>query len=79
MPNASNKLRAMFDANPKPLTSHEIGKLCPDLKPCEISMGLNYLKRARYVSRERIANPTKVARKTVWLYRYHPQRLNIKD
>ena len=75
MPNASNKLKEVFIANPKPLTSNEISKLCPDLKTSEISMGLNYLKRARYVSRERIDNPTKMARKTVWQYIYHPERL----
>jgi hypothetical protein len=75
MPNASNKLKETFIANSKPLTSHEIAKLCPDLKPSEISMGLNYLKRARYVSRQRIINPTKMARKEVWQYMYHADRL----
>lgn len=75
MPNASNKIKETFIVNQKPLTSHEIAKLCPDLKLSEISMGLNYLKRARYVSRERITNPTKMARKQVWQYIYHPDRL----
>jgi len=78
MPNATNKLRATFTANPRPLTSNEIKKLCPDLKPSEISMALSYLKGARYVTRDLIPNPTKMARKEVWLYRYHPERLDIK-
>lgn len=75
MPLASTQLRRMFAENPQPLTSNEIQKLCPELKASEISMGLNYLKRARYVSRERIDNPTKMARKTVWQYTFHPERL----
>lgn len=75
MPNASNKLREVFIANPKPMTAHDITKLCTDLKPSEISMALAYLKTARYLSRERIDNPTKMARKSVWLYTYHPNRL----
>jgi hypothetical protein len=78
MPNAANKLRETFLANPKPLTSNEIKKLRPDLKPSEISMALSYLKQARYLTRELIPNPTRMARKDVWLYRYHPERLDIK-
>lgn len=75
MPNASNKLREVFISNKKPLTSNEIKKLCVDLKPNEISMGLCYLQKARYLTRELIPNPTKMARKNVWIYTYHPQRL----
>lgn len=75
MPLATTQLRKMFSENQNPLTSNEIKKLCPELKASEISMGLNYLKRARYVSRVRIENPTKMARKTVWQYTFHPDRL----
>lgn len=75
MPNASNKLKDLFSAVKKPMTANEITKLCPDLQRSEISMGLAYLKSARYLSRELIPNPTKMARKNVWLYTYHPERL----
>ena len=74
MPNATNKLRETFTANPKPLTSHDLKKLRPDLKPSEISMSLAYLKSINHVSRELIPNPTKMARKNVWLYTYHPKQ-----
>ena len=75
MPNASNKLRETFTANPAPMTLAQIKKLRPDLKTNEISMALSYLKSARYLTRELIPNPTKLARKSVWIYTYHPQRL----
>lgn len=78
MANASNKVRKVFESANAPLTLTQIKQLEPSLQGNEVSMALCYLRRQRWLTRERITNPNE-GRKTVWLYRYHPQRLDIKD
>lgn len=78
MANASNKVRDTFLSENRPLTLTQIKQMQPSLQGNEISMALCYLYRQRWVSRERIKNPQE-GRKTVWLYRFHSERLDIKD
>lgn len=75
MSNAVVKIRAVFDAQKKPLTLREITAQASDLLPNEVSMALCYLMRQRYVKREPIDNTTPKARKQVWLYTYSPTKM----
>lgn len=72
--NALVKVREAFVSAEKPLTLSEIRETTK-LASSSISMALCHLRRQRYVTRELIANETQRARKTVWSYSYHPDRL----
>lgn len=72
--NALVKVRKAFQDSPDPLTLYEL-KTVTELTPAAISMALCHLLRQRYVSRELIKNPSLKARKIVWLYKYHSERL----
>lgn len=74
MANTVQKLRALFEVNNKPLTITEIKQLSGELKPSEISMGLCYLKRQRYVYRTLVPNSTH-GRKNVYQYHYSKTKL----
>lgn len=74
MANTVQKLRALFEATNKPMTITEIKQLSSDLKSSEISMGLCYLKRQRYVYRTIVPNPTH-GRKNVYQYHYSKTKL----
>lgn len=76
MANAVVKIRAVFDAQKKPLTLREITAQASDLLPNEVSMALCYLMRQRYVKREPIDNTTPKSRKQVWLYTYSPTKMS---
>jgi hypothetical protein len=76
MANAVVKIRAVFDAQQKPLTLREITAQASDLLPNEVSMALCYLMRQRYVIREPIDNTTPKSRKQVWLYTYSPKKMS---
>lgn len=78
MANASSKVREVFLSANKPLTLTDIKQLEPSLQGNEISMALCYLRRGRWLTRERIDNKNQ-GRKTVWLYHYYPQKIDIKD
>jgi hypothetical protein len=78
MSNAAVKVREVLKASETPLTLTQIKAATPDLQSNEISMALCYLRRQRYLTRELVPN-TEIGRKSVWQYRYHPQRLDIKD
>lgn len=77
MAGAAIVVKQVFTKNEK-LTAGEIGKICPLLKPSQISMALNYLLAQRYVTRELILNPQK-GRKRVWQYTYHPNKVEKKE
>lgn len=72
--NALVKVRQAFKDSPDPLTLLEL-KNATNLTPAAISMSLCHLLRQRYVTRELIKNPSLKARKIVWLYKYHNERL----
>lgn len=74
MANTVQKLRTIFEAQNKPLTITQIKTLAGDLKSSEISMGLCYLKRQRYVYRTLVPNPTH-GRKSVYQYHYSKTKL----
>lgn len=76
MSNAVVKIRAVFEAQKKPLTLREITAQAVDLLPNEASMGLCYLMRQRYVKREPTDNTTPKSRKQVWLYTYSPTKMS---
>ena len=78
MANAANKVKEVFISANKPLTLTQIKELQPSLHGSEVSMALCYLRRQRWLTREKIDNPNE-GRNTVWLYRYHPQRLDTVE
>jgi DNA-binding transcriptional regulator GbsR (MarR family) len=73
--NALVKIRAVFVKEKKPLTLSAIREKT-NLTSAAISMALCHLRKQRYVTRELVANNTIRARKTVWSYEYHPERIN---
>lgn len=73
MANSVQKLRALFNDKKQPLTITQI-KEVTDLKTSEISMGLCYLKRQRYVYTTIVPNPIH-GRKNVYLYHYSDVKL----
>lgn len=75
MANASAKVRAVFIDAAQPLTLTNIKERAGDLKSSEISMALNYLMRQRYLTRETVESPLAKGRKTVFVYKYHTERL----
>lgn len=73
--NALVKVRKVFLENQKPMTLTEIRENT-GLKSPEVSMALCHLMKFRYLTRERIPNViTGKARKMVWSYEYHPDRV----
>jgi len=73
--NALVKVRKVFLDGCKPMTLTEIREQT-GLKSPEVSMALCHLRKHRYVTRQRVANATLgKARKTVWSYEYHPDRV----
>lgn len=79
MANATVKVKEVFKAAQCPLTLVDIKTALPELKASEISMSLCYFMKGRYLSREQIANPNTVGRKKVWLYHFHPTRLEVTN
>lgn len=73
--NALVKVREIFVKEKKPLTLSYIREKTK-LTSSAISMALCHLRKQRYVTRELVANNTLRARKTVWSYEYHPERIN---
>lgn len=73
--NALVKVREIFVKEKKPLTLSYIREKTM-LTSSAISMALCHLRKQRYVTRELVANNTLRARKTVWSYEYHPERIN---
>lgn len=73
MANSVQKIRAVFEAHQKPMTVTDIKQLT-DLKSSEISMGLCYLKRQKYLYRTLVPNPTH-GRKNVYLHHYSAVKL----
>ena len=74
MAKAASTLKQVFQKQPTGLTLVELNKLT-GLKPSEISMGLCYLIRMRWLSREQIKNENKRGRRSVYVYTFHPDRL----
>ena len=79
MPNATVQVKEVFKAAQCALTLSDIKTALPDLKASEISMALCYFRRGQYLSREQIENQNKLGRKKVWLYHFHPTRLETKN
>ena len=75
MPNATTTVRAMFEAQDKPLTMPDILPLVPLLKKNEVSMALCYLIKTGHLSRERVARAGTRGRKEIWQYSFHRERL----
>jgi hypothetical protein len=73
--NAVAKIRVLFKSNSQPLTLKDIKDNIPDLKSSEISMALCYFLRQRYVTRQKIENPSPKERKQVWQYTYSDSKL----
>ena len=73
--NALVKVREVFVKEKKPLTLSYIREKTK-LTSSAISMALCHLRKQRYVTRELVENHTVRARKTVWSYEYHPDRIN---
>lgn len=71
--NAASKVRNKFVEHNAPLTMNEIYK-GTDLEYPAISMAISYLMRQKYVTREQIANPLPMGRRTIWQYTYHSDR-----
>lgn len=74
MSNAVVKIRALFEKNDVPMTLRQINESLNDLKPSEISMGLSYLLRQRYVKRS-LTDNSSTGRKSVWIYQYYMTKL----
>jgi hypothetical protein len=75
MANAATKIRNVFTSAETPLTLTDVRHALPELKSSQISMGLCYFMRQRYMTREPIKNEQSRGRKTVWLYTYHLTKL----
>ena len=75
---AATKVRDVFLQEEMPLTLAYIASKTA-LKAPEVSMALCYLRRQRWLTRELIANNSGKGRKQVWIYKYHPQRLNAVE
>jgi len=73
--NALVKVRAVFVKEKKPLTLSAIREKT-NLTSAAIAMALCHLRKQRYVTREIVPNTTIRARKKVWSYQYHPDRIN---
>ena len=76
--NALVKVRETFVKEKKPLTLSIIREKT-NLTSAAIAMALCHLRKQRYVTRELVANNTLRARKTVWSYEYHPERINVSQ
>lgn len=50
-----------------------------NLPNSSISMALCHLRKQRYVTRELVENKTFKARKKVWSYLYHPERICVEQ
>lgn len=74
MAGAVTTLRELFRKNPESLTLSEISALTQDLQPNEIQMGLLYLIRQRYATRELVINPKPIGREKVWRYTYFDKK-----
>lgn len=74
MANAAKTLKQVFQQQPTGLTLVELSKLT-GLKANEISMGLCYLMRMRWLTRDQIKNENKMGRRNVYVYTFHPERL----
>ena len=74
MAGAVTTLRGMFRNTQRPLTLSEISSLIPKLQPNEIQMGLLYLIRQRYATRELVRNPKPIGREYVWRYTYFDKK-----
>jgi predicted transcriptional regulator len=72
---AASKVRALFIEQSIPLTLTDIAAQT-DLKSPQISMALCYLRRQRYLSRNKVSNTHTRGRKEVWQYEYHPNRIS---
>lgn len=72
--NAASKVRSQFVEKKQPLTVNDIFKNT-DLEYPAISMALHYLMRQKYLTREVIANPLPLGRRTIYAYTYHENRL----
>jgi len=73
--NALVKVRAVFVKEKKPLTLSAIREKT-NLTSAAIAMALCHLRKQRYVTREIVPNTTLRARKEVWSYQYHSDRIN---
>jgi hypothetical protein len=79
MPNATVQVKEVFKAAQCALTLNDIKTALPALKASEISMALCYFRRGKYLSREQIENQNKLGRKKVWLYHFHPTRVETQN
>ena len=73
---AVSSIRYTFIEQSKPMTLTELKDKLPYLKSSEISMALCYLLKQRYVTRQKIENPIKNHRKTVYIYTYSAEKLS---
>jgi hypothetical protein len=79
MPNATAHVKEVFKAAQCALTLSDIKEALPELKASEISMALCYFRKGKYLSRESIENQNKLGRKKVWLYHFHPTKLETPN
>lgn len=71
---AVSNIRGILKDSSSPMTLRDIQAKAETLKANEISMALCYLMRMRYLTRELVDNSFG-ARKRVWSYTYHQNRL----
>lgn len=74
MPNAATKIRNVLKNHEGAITLSEIA-LASGLKTSEVSMGVSYLMRQRYLTRVKIKNPCRMGPRMIWSYQYHSVRL----
>jgi len=79
MPNATAHVKEVFQTAECALTLSDIKEALPELKASEISMALCYFRKGRYLTREQIENKNKLGRKKVWLYHFHPTKLETQN
>jgi predicted transcriptional regulator len=75
MTQAASKLRTLLKTTTEPVTLSQIKEVYPDLKASQISMALCYLRKQRYVSRQKVASNLVRGRKEIWSYTYHAEKL----
>lgn len=75
MTQAALKLRTLLKTTTEPVTLTQIKEVYPDLKASQISMALCYLRKQRYVSRQKVASNLVRGRKEIWSYTYHSEKL----
>jgi DNA-binding transcriptional regulator GbsR (MarR family) len=71
---AAATVRKTFVESKKKLLLSDIASIT-GLQRSEISMSLSYLLKNRYLTRTLVPATNPKGRKTVWLYEYHPSRI----